>query len=214
MKWLNIDQGSIEWKNIRLGLFTSSDIFNLFVKAKDKKNISKTAETYIKQKAIECIYPPFFNDINSNALQHGLDYESDAIQCYEMIKNKTVSNGGFFIFDNYSGSSPDGLIGNDGLIEVKCPFNRVNHLNNVLSLKDDIDLYKLSKKYYYQVHHQLFCTGRKWIDFCSFDPRLLNYNNFLHVIRIERNQELMDEMAEVIYNAGKEKDKIIELFNK
>jgi len=58
----------------------------------------------------------------------------------------------------------------------------------------------------------MFCSGRKWVDFCSFDPRLLGSKNFLHVIRIERNEELMSEMAQVIYEAGKERDRIIEQF--
>jgi hypothetical protein len=91
------------------------------------------------------------------------------------------------------GSSPDGLIGNDGIVEIKCPYTRINHINNVINLKDDVDLYKMYKQYYYQVHHQMFCSGRSYVDFMSFD--------------------LMDEMADVIYEAGKKKNEIIDKFN-
>lgn len=213
MRWLNIEQRSVEWFNLRLGLFTSSDICSLFVKAKKAGELSKTAQTYITQKAIESIYPIQIDSFTNNAMQHGVDHEQDAVNCYEMVTDQEVNQGGFFHFDENTGSSPDGLIGSDGMVEIKCPYNRVNHLNNVLSLKDDTDLYKLSKQYFYQVHHQLFCSGRKWIDFCSFDPRLLDSKNFLHIVRIERNEELMDQMADVIYQAGKQRDSIINQFN-
>lgn len=212
MRWLDIEQRSVDWFELRLGLFTSSDIYSLFVKAKKAGQVSKTASTYITQKAIEILYPPYFDSINTYAMQHGIDSEFDAINCYEVTTGQTVTNGGFFHFDENTGSSPDGLIGTKGMVEIKCPFNRINHLNNVLSLKDDTDLYQMSKQYYFQVHHQMFCSNRKWIDFCSFDPRLLDSKNFLHIIRIERNEELMDQMAQVIYEAGKERDKIINEF--
>jgi len=212
MRWLDIEQRSVDWFNLRLGLFTSSDICNLFVKAKKAGELSKTAHTYITQKAIESIYPIQIDSFTNSAMQHGVDHETDAVNCYEMVTDQEVTNGGFFHFDENTGSSPDGLIGIDGMLEIKCPYNRINHLNNVLSLKDDTDLYQMSKQYYYQAHHQLFCSGRKWIDFCSFDPRLLESKNFLHIVRIERNEELMDEMAQVIYQAGKQRDSIINQF--
>ena len=213
MRWLDIEQRSVDWFDLRLGLFTSSDIYNLFVKAKKDVKWSKSAHTYITQKAIEMLYPIQIDSFTNNAMQHGIDYEQDAVNCYEMVTGQQVTNGGFYQFDENTGSSPDGLVGIDGMIEIKCPYNRINHLNNVLSLKYDTDLYKLSKQYFYQVHHQLFCSDRKWIDFCSFDPRLLDSKNFLHIIRIERNDELMDEMADVIYEAGKERDNIVNQFN-
>jgi len=211
MSWLNIEQNTPEWLQCRLGLFTSSNIYNLFVNGKGGK-LSKSAETYITQKAIEHIYPIQVESFGSKAMQWGNDHEDNARNVYEVVTGKEVTNGGFYRFDFYTGSSPDGLVGSDGMIEIKCPFTRINHLNNVLNLKDDTDLYKSSKQYYYQVHHQMFCSGRKWVDFCSFDPRLLSSKNFLHTIRVERNEELMDQMAEVIYEAGKERDRIIEQF--
>ena len=211
--WLNIEQNTPEWLNIRSGLFTSSNIYNLFVSAKKGEEFSKSAHTYIKQKAIETIYPfELDNSFSGKAIQWGNDNEQDAVNVYEVTTGSNVTNGGFFVFDDYTGSSPDGLVDTDGQIEIKCPYVKVNHLNNVLYLNDDVDLYKKSKQYYYQVHHQLYCSGRSYVDFMSFDPRLLSSKNFLHVIRIERNQELMEQMAEVIYKAGKEKDRIIEQF--
>tara|TARA_R110000796_G_scaffold19848_2_gene59405 strand:- start:238 stop:882 length:645 start_codon:yes stop_codon:yes gene_type:complete len=211
MNWIDIEQNTPDWLNCRLGLFTSSNIYNLFVKGKGGK-VSKSAETYITQKAIEHIYPIQVESFGSKAMQWGNDNEDNARNVYEVITGNVVTNGGFYIFDENTGSSPDGLVGTDGMIEIKCPYTRINHLNNVLNLKDDTDLFKYSKQYYYQVHHQMFCSGRKWVDFCSFDPRLLDSKGFLHTIRIERNEELMSQMAELIFFAGKERDRIIQEF--
>ena len=211
MNWIDIEQNTPDWLNCRLGLFTSSNIYNLFVKGKGGK-VSKSAETYIIQKAIEHIYPIQVEPFGSKAMQWGNDNEDNARNVYEVITGNVVTNGGFYIFDENTGSSPDGLVGTDGMIEIKCPYTRINHLNNVLNLKDDTDLFKYSKQYYYQVHHQMFCSGRKWVDFCSFDPRLLDSKGFLHTIRIERNEELMSQMAELIFFAGKERDRIIQEF--
>ena len=211
MRWLDIQQNTPDWFNCRLGLFTSSQVYNLFTKGKGG-GLSKTAQTYITQKAIEKIYPFQPEQFGNKAMQWGNDNEAGARNVYEVVTGNVVSNGGFYDFDENTGSSPDGLIGTFGMIEIKCPYTRINHLNNILNLKDDADLYKQSKMYYYQVHHQMFCSGRKWVDFCSFDPRLLASKNFLHIIRIERNEELMSEMAQVIYNAGKERDRIIQEF--
>jgi hypothetical protein len=211
MNWIDIEQNTPEWLECRSGLFTSSNIFNLFVKGKGDK-LSKSAETYITQKAIEQIYPVQAESFGSKAMQWGNEHEDNARTVYEVVTGNEVSNGGFYRFDDNTGSSPDGLVSTDGMIEIKCPYTRINYINNVLNLKDDTDLYKYSKQYYYQVHHQMFCSGRSWVDFCSFDPRLLSSKNFLHIIRIERNEELMDHMAEVIYQAGKERDRIINEF--
>jgi len=211
LKWLDIEQNTPEWLNCRLGLFTSSNIHNLFIKGKGGK-VSKSAESYILQKAIEHIYPINIESFGSKATQWGNNHEQDARNVYELVTGNEVTNGGFYKFDENTGSSPDGLVGTDGMLEIKCPYTRINHMNNVLKLRDDTDLYKSSKQYYYQVHHQMFCSGRKWVDFSSFDPRLLDSKNFLHTIRIERNEELMGEMADLIYQAGKERDRIIQEF--
>lgn len=209
-----MEQNSPDWFNIRLGLFTSSQVFNLFTKSKaGGGGFGKAGITYITQKAIESIYPIEVEGFSSKATQWGTDHEDSARNVYEVMSGNEVTNGGFYVFDENTGSSPDGLIGNDGIVEIKCPYTRINHINNVINLKDDIDLYKLSKAYYYQVHHQMFCSGRSYVDFMSFDPRLLDHKNFLHVIRIERNDELMEQMAETIYQAGKIKDEIIDKFN-
>jgi len=205
LRWLDIEQNTPEWLNCRLGLFTSSNIYNLFVKGKGGK-VSKSAETYITQKAIEHIYPAQVESFSSKPMQWGNDNEDGARNVYEVVTGREVTNGGFYVFDENTGSSPEGLI------RVNGHFIFINHLNNLLNLKDDTDLYKQSKMYYYQVHHQMFCSGRSWVDFCSFDPRLLSSKNFLHTIRVERNEELMEQMAQVIYDAGKERDKIIEQF--
>ncbi len=74
MNWIDIEQNTPEWLNCRSGLFTSSNIYNLFVKGKGGK-VSKSAETYITQKAIEHIYPVQVESFGSKAMQWGNDHE-------------------------------------------------------------------------------------------------------------------------------------------
>ena len=217
MKLHNIDQLSEDWNALRLGRFTSSKIYLLFVEPKSKKdreagNISESAKTYITDKATEIVYNCAPNSVSSFATEWGIDNEPLAKHEYERRKLNFISKCGFFELDSNTGSSPDGLIGKDGLIEIKCPFNRSNHIKNVLKLKDDLDLYKLSKMYYYQVHHQLYVTGRKWCDFVSFDPRLIHTNNndkALHTIRIFRNEELCKLFEDKIKVASEYRDYLV-----
>ena len=194
-KFYDIEQRTTEWYELKKGLFSSSEISNLFVKARKEEEFSKTALTYITQKAMDSVYPLQEDSFNTVATRWGTENEPLAISVYELATGNNVSNGGFYKFDENTGSSPDGLVNEDGMVEIKCPYNRANHFNNILSLQDADDLYKINKQYYYQCHHQMFCSGRKWVDFCSFDPRLMETQNFLHVVRIDRNEELMDHMA-------------------
>ena len=211
MQFYDIEQNSPDWFNLRLGLFTSSQIYLLMQKGKG--DFSKSATTYIRQKALELIYP-LATDTNftNAAMQWGHDNEPDARNVYELQSGNNVTNGGFWRLNDYTGSSPDGLI-DDGIgsVEIKCPYNRIYHLNYSLC-SEALDLYKEKKEYFYQCHHQMLCTGREYVDFMSYDTRLLSTKGFLHILRIERDQNILDEMTDNIEKAGEERDRIIEIF--
>ena len=116
MQFYDIEQNSPDWFNLRLGLFTSSQIYLLMQKSKG--DFSKSANTYIRQKALELIYP-LATDTNftNAAMQWGHDNEPDARNVYELQSGNNVTNGGFWRLNDYTGSSPDGLI-DDGIGSV------------------------------------------------------------------------------------------------
>src|SRR5690606_6597640 len=95
----------------------------------------------------------------SGAMQHGIDTEPDAILAYEFFTDQTVEPVGFVDHPTIamSGASPDGLIGDDGLVEVKCP-NTATHLDTLLGGA-------IPDKYLKQMQWQMACTGRQWCDF-------------------------------------------------
>jgi len=209
--FIDIEQNSPDWFNLRLGLFTSSQIYVLMQRSRSG-GFSKSAETYIKQKAIELIYPLATEGFSTSAMQWGHDHEPDARNVYELQSGKAVTNGGFWKLNDYTGSSPDGLIDDGkGSVEIKCPYNRINHLSYSLC-KNEYDLLAEKKEYFYQCHHQMLCTGREYVDFMSYDPRLLSTKGFLHIIRIERDQEIIEDMMDAIDKAGAMRDEMVNNF--
>lgn len=193
-----VKQRGPEWFKLRLGRFTSSDIFKLMTEprskaAKEAGELSETAKSYILEKAAEILYnspAPFFSN---SAMEWGTENEALAVDAYQNIKARNVSAVGFVTLGKHTGTSPDGYTEGGGLIEIKCPFNRLNHLQNIVNLTSADDLKRHSKQYYYQVQHQMYITGRPWCDFVSFDPRLLegdNWRHCAHIIRIEPSDEV------------------------
>ena len=120
----------------------------------------------------------------SHEMQHGIDSEPLAINAYEMHADVIVTPIGFVDHPSIamSGASPDGLVGDDGLIEVKCP-NSATHLATLKGAEID-------GKYMKQMQWQMACTGRKWCDFVSFDPRMPDHMQ-LYVRRVERDLEMI-----------------------
>ncbi|HAY3545187.1 TPA: YqaJ viral recombinase family protein, partial [Elizabethkingia anophelis] len=133
-----------DWKESRLGMVTGSNFGKLVVS--DKKGgytLSKgqTAENLIYRIAWERLVKNgnITNglgrlDVSSKEIQHGTDYEGEAIMKYtEITGNKVVSLQEFVILDEFIGGTPDGFVGNDGIVEVKCPWNGGNHLKTLLT---------------------------------------------------------------------------------
>ena len=217
----DIEQGTDKWFALRLGVFTSSQIANLMTEPRSKKDkeaglLSQTAISYIESKAVEVIYG--YQDTFTNAaMTYGNENEQNAKDAYEVINGTSLTDGNFIKLGEFTGSSPDAYTEDGrGLVEIKCPYNPANHLQNCIKLKDDTDLFKHHKQYYYQVHHQLWIADKEYCDFVSFDPRLLSsdlyYRKALHSIRIERNRELDAIFEEKINKAGEQRDLIIDNF--
>ena len=159
-----MEQRSTEWFTARLGKVTASRVADVI--AKTKTGYSTSRENYMAQLVCERMTGTQGESYNNAAMQWGTDQEPLARAAYEAAKDVLVDETGFVIHPTISnaGASPDGLVGDDGLIEIKCP-NTATHIDTLLSDK-------VPSKYNTQMQWQMVCTGRKWCDFVSFDPRM------------------------------------------
>jgi len=184
-----MEQGSAEWLALRLGKVTASRMKDVLSKGRGTAQ-SKTAETYMMELLCERLTgesKPFFEN---DAMQWGTATEPQARAMYELMSGNTVNEVAFVEHNEYIGISPDGLIGDDGLIEIKCPTT-ITQVRR--SLTDNY-----SKDYYTQIQCQLWVTEREWCDFLSFDPRLDISASYL-LQRVERDDVFIDAMREKTY---------------
>lgn len=180
-----IVQGSPEWHAIRCGRVTASRVAD--VVAKTKTGYSASRANYAAELIAERLTGTVADGFQSEAMKHGTLMEPEARAGYEFRTDFTVVEIGFVAHPKIamSGASPDGLIGDDGLVEIKCP-NTATHIDTLLGAK-------VPAKYETQMHWQMACTGRKWCDFVSYDPRLPESMRFF-LKRVERNDERIKEL--------------------
>lgn len=159
-----MEQRSDEWFSARLGCVTASRTAD--VMAKTKSGYSASRANYMAQLITERLTGQPAEGFSSAAMQWGTDTEPQARMAYELMTGETVQETGFVLHPSikFFGASPDGLVGSDGLLEIKCP-NTSTHIDTLLADK-------VPSKYLTQMHVQMICTGRNWCDFVSFDPRL------------------------------------------
>lgn len=161
-----IEQGTDEWKQQRLGKCTASRVADVNAKTKTKTGWGASRANYAAQLIAERLTGVPADSYTNAAMQWGTDKEPEARAAYEFFASNPVETVGYIEhpFIAMSGASCDGFVGDDGLVEIKCP-NTATHIDTLLG--DGID-----KKYITQMQWQMACTGRKWCDFVSFDPRL------------------------------------------
>lgn len=160
----------------------------------DSYDLSTTAKNYVLEVAVEMLHGKDISTFGGNdATEWGHEYEDEAIARYKGVGNVDVTPCDFVEhFDHdYAGGSPDGLVDSEGLVEVKCPYNAVKHIRNVLY--DDF-----VKDYEWQCHWNMWCTHRKWCDLISYDPRLKDKGKDIHIVRIERDESII-QAIEVRY---------------
>jgi putative phage-type endonuclease len=178
-----MDQRSDEWFAARLGFATASRM-NDALAGPD----TAARRNYLIQLVTERLTGQQQESYNSPAMQRGTDLEPVARMAYEAT-NGFVDKAGFYKHQSieWFGASPDGLAGDDGLVEIKCP-NSTTHVDYILEGK-------VPTKYKRQMLAQLACTGRKWCDFVSFDDRLPEHLQ-LFVVRFEPKPEEIDKLQE------------------
>jgi putative phage-type endonuclease len=159
-----IEQKSPEWFAQRLGKVTASRVADVI--AKTKTGYSTSRDNYMAQLVCERMTGVVAESYSNAAMQHGTDTEPLARAAYEAHADVLVDEVAMIAHPTIeaAGASPDGLVGDVGQLEIKCP-NTATHIETLLTQT-------VPGKYNTQMQWQLSCTGRQWCDFVSFDPRL------------------------------------------
>jgi len=200
-----VEQRTDDWFTARLGKVTASRVAD--VVAKTKSGYSTSRENYMAQLVCERLTGKPAESFTNSAMQWGTDTEPLARAAYEARMDILVDEVGFIDHPSIvnSGASPDGLVGADGLIEIKCP-NTSTHIDTLLNQA-------VPKKYADQIFWQMACTGRDWCDFVSYDPRLPP-DLQLFIKRIPRdNQYIRLLESEVIEFLQETATKVAKLLN-
>jgi hypothetical protein len=191
-----------EWLNKRLGKITCSRFPDLMTSGRAKDEVfSQTGKAYLRRIVAERLGSWY--SVSARAMDWGNDNEPKAILEYASREIVFVDNKPFqyFSYNDDIGGTPDGLVGTDGCVEVKCPFDPSVHVNTLLTRKVPSD-------YEWQVVGHLLVTGRKWCDFISFDPRIEGKHR-LCVIRVERSEPRIAELDKRLQLAVEEVQKMI-----
>ena len=198
-----IEQYSKEWFEQRMGKITSSTVYNLMIEPKLKSeagNLSSTTKEYLTTKLAERL-TGVQREFTSNATNHGLELENEAIKFYEgKTGNKINSSGYIEMINGLYGGTPDGLIEGGGIIQVKCPYNYTNHINNGL-IEGQEYFKKNYKQYYWQCQSDMMITESEFCDFVSYCPEIAD-NLKMFIFRIEANIEDMELLLSKINQAG------------
>lgn len=159
-----IIQGSTEWLALRVGKVTASRVAD--VMARTKTGYSASRANYLAELLCERLTGVSAPSFTNEAMRWGTDQEPFARQAYCERFGLDVFETSFVDHPEIAmaGASPDGLVSDDGLVEIKCP-NTATHLDTLLGAG-------IADKYLTQMQFQMACTGRDFCDFVSFDPRL------------------------------------------
>jgi putative phage-type endonuclease len=159
-----IEQRSDEWFAARIGKVTASKVADVL--AKTQSGYAASRANYMAQLVCERLTGQKADSFTSGPIQWGIETEPLARAAYEAYADVLVDEVGFVPHRTIemAGASPDGLVGDDGLLEIKCP-NTATHIETLLSQT-------VPNKYNTQMQFQMACTNRSWCDFVSFDNRL------------------------------------------
>lgn len=187
-----IVQGTDEWLQARAGKITASRIADVLMKP-----TTAGYQNYRSQLICERLTGRPVDTFKSAAMQRGNDIEPQARAMFTMNTGLAVEETGFVDHPTIpnAGASPDGLIGDDGLVEIKCPL-MTEHIRMLTGGKP-------KHVYACQMDWQMECTGRKWVRFVNFHPEFPD-DLQMHIIEIERNEERLEQLREAV--AAFEKD--------
>ena len=176
----NVEQRSKDWFDLRSGRMSASHAAAIAANGKG-------LETYIHKLMTEYYSKAPQETYTSDAMQRGIELEASAAFMYQMQTGQEVTTVGFVSLDEYVGCSPDRFVGDDGLIEIKCPLD-VEYFRMLLGGDP-------KPEYVWQVQMQLLITGRDWCDFVNYSP---NYDQELVIHRIEPDEIMLSKLRDGI----------------
>ena len=184
-----MQQRSEEWFAARAGSLGASSLWEAV--AKTRSGYSASRANLLARLAVERLTGQPCESYTSGAMRHGIDTEPEARDAYAFYRNAEVEEVGLVPHPSIkeSHASPDGLVGADGLVEIKCP-NSATHMDFLLTGE-------IPEKYMTQMFWQMACTGRKWCDFVSFDPRFPEEMR-LRIQRVERDETRIAELEKEV----------------
>jgi putative phage-type endonuclease len=172
-----MEQRTTEWHQARLGKVTASRVSEVIAKGK-----GATRESYMADLIVERLTGQRGGGFSTAHMEWGTEQEPHARAAYSARTGELVEEVGFIQHPRleHAGASPDGLVNDEGLVEFKCPATST-HLDTLLAGE-------VPTKYIPQIQFQMACTGRKWCDFVSYDPRLPEHLR-MFVKRVERDDK-------------------------
>lgn len=201
---LQVEQNSDEWRQARCGSLGASGLNKALATTKSGWGASREN---IKASIIAERLTGMPQDGFTNAaMQWGHDQEDAAATAYQFVTGRKVDLAGLFYHPTIKGThaSPDRLVGDDGLVEIKCP-NTATHIETLTKQK-------VPAEYLNQMQWQMACTGRKWCDFVSFDPRMPE-DLQIFIQRVERDNKEIARLEAAVSVFLKEVDDKMEALN-
>lgn len=183
------EQQTTEWFKARIGCLTASRAAAVLKRGRDGKPLKayyELLDEIVTERLTGSAVEHFCND----AMIWGIEHEDEARSRYENVTGNLVTEVGLVMHPTiqFLGASPDGLVGDDGLVEIKCP-SMLTHLRRI-RCKEVPDEYKP------QMLIQLLCTGRKWVDYVDYDPRFPQENLQFFTVRYEPTEAELQDAAD------------------
>lgn len=184
-----IEQGTEEWHKARLGKVTASRVAD--VMAKTRSGYAASRKNYMAELLCQRLTGKREEGFTNAAMQRGTEMEPIARSHYEVENDVLVDETGLVDHPSIAGfaASPDGLVSDDGLLEIKCP--------NTATMLEFLQTEKIPAKYQSQMTAQMLCTGRRWCDFVMFDDRLPEHLAY-RCVRFALCDTAADEMVEEV----------------
>lgn len=194
-----VEQGSREWHELRAGRITGSEFWRALGGGKDR-------ETYKRELAFERLSGTPVHEVNSPSLRWGSEIERFARTAYELRTGNFVDRASFITHPVYpfAGASLDGTIDADGAIEIKSPHSEAIHIETWEN--------GMPGEHMSQVQGGMWVTGRQWVDFISFDPRMQRSEKHrLYIQRIHRDEIYIARLAAAIIELNDEVNDLVQL---
>ena len=183
-------QGTREWKLVRCGKVTASRVQDIIATVKSG-GLSAGYKNYMAELVAERLTGEPAEKFQSPAMAYGAALEAEARNVYAFMRNTPIVEVGFVKHPliREAGCSPDGLVGDEGMVEIKCP-GVATHIDTLLRGVIPI-------AYATQMHFQMACTGRRWCDFVSYDNRMPEHMR-LWVRRVQRDQAIIEQLDDKV----------------